>query len=309
MCPIMRFSKMQSKISHKGAEYDKARKVQQSLRSLRAFASLRGAFLLTVTPRALIIFAFSFLLAACSSHEPANRQANPQEITVAAAADLAPAFEELGKAFEQETGIKTIFMFGSTGNLAKQIENGAPVDLFAAANISFIEELERKGLVLPDTKALYARGRITLWTRADNPLNLNRVEDLARPDVKRIAIANPEHAPYGVAAREALQATGIWNAVESKIVLGENVRQALQYAETGNADAAITALSLSTQSNGHWTLIPEELHRPLDQAMTVIKGALHEQQARQFAAFINGDRGRATMRRYGFILPGEEPLH
>ena len=305
----MRFIKVQRNISHTGAKHHNARKGQQPLRALRAFASLREALLFTAMPWALIVFAFSFLLVACSSPAPANRQADLQEITVAAAADLAPAFEELGKVFERETGIKTVFMFGSTGNLAKQIENGAPVDLFAAANISFVEELERKGFVLPDTKALYARGRITLWTRADNSLNLNSIEDLAHPGVKRIAIANPEHAPYGVAAREALQSKEIWKAIESKLVLGENVRQALQYAETGNADAAITALSLSTQSDGHWTLIPEELHRPLDQAMAVIKGAQHEKQARQFAAFINNEQGRSVMRRYGFILPGEEPLH
>jgi molybdate transport system substrate-binding protein len=305
----MRFLKVQREISHKGAQYHKACNQQTAFRALRVFASVRKALLRTTTHGALTLLALSFLLVACSSHEPANRQADSQEIIVAAAADLTPAFEELGKVFERETGIKTVFMFGSTGNLTKQIENGAPVDLFAAANISFVEELERKGLILSDTKALYARGRITLWTRSDNPLNLKRIEDLARPEVKRIAIANPEHAPYGVAARETLQSIGIWSAVESKIVLGENVRQALQYAETGNADAAITALSLSTQSDGHWMLIPEEMHRPLDQAMAVIKAAQHERQARQFAAFINSDKGRSIMRRYGFILSGEEPLH
>jgi molybdate transport system substrate-binding protein len=106
-----------------------------------------------------------------------------------------------------------------------------------------------------------------------------------------------------------MQALGIWRSVAPKIVLGENVRQALQYAETGNVDAAITALSLSTQSNGHWTLVPEETHRPLDQALAVIKDAPHQQQARQFAAFINSERGRLVMRKYGFILPGEEPVH
>lgn len=277
--------------------------------ALRVFPSFGEALFRRARPAAVFLFALSLLLAACSSNEPAKQGANTHEITVAAAADLAPAFEELGKAFEQETGIKTIFMFGSTGTLAKQIENGAPADLFAAANISFVEELERKGLIAPDTKALYARGRITLWTRANNPLSLNGIEDLARPDVKRVAIANPEHAPYGVAAREALQASGIWDAVKPKLILGENVRQALQFAETGNVDAAITALSLSTQSDGHWTLIPEETHMPLDQAMAVIKGAQHEQPARRFAGFINSDRGRAVMRKYGFILPGEEPVH
>jgi molybdate transport system substrate-binding protein len=125
--------------------------------------------------------------------------------------------------------------------------------------------------------------------------------------VKRIGIANPEHAPYGMAAREALQAVGIWDALKDKLVLGENVRMTLQYAETGNVDVSIVALSLSVQSKGRWTLVPEELHKPLDQALAIIKSTKHEQQARAFAAFINGPQGRPVMRKYGFILPGEAP--
>jgi molybdate transport system substrate-binding protein len=230
-----------------------------------------------------------------------------KEITVAAAADLAPAFEELGRSFEQSTGIKVVYSFGSTGNLAKQIENGAPMDVFAAANVEYVNGLEQKGLIIPGTKALYARGRITLWTNADSPLKIERLEDLARADVKRIGIANPEHAPYGMAAREALQAVGIWEALKEKLVLGENVRMTLQYAETGNVDVSIVALSLSVQSKGRWVLIPEELHKPLDQALAVIKSTKHEQQAREFAAFINGPQGRPVMRKYGFVLPGEAP--
>lgn len=229
-------------------------------------------------------------------------------LTVSAAADLMPAFEEIGKLFEQETGVKVSFNFGSTGQLAQQIEQGAPVDLFAAANVSFVEGLEKKQLILPDTKALYARGRITLWTRKDSPLRLERVEDLARPEVRRIAIANLEHAPYGVAAREAMQSTGVFEQVQSRLVFGENVRQTLQYAETGNVDAAVVALSLSVQSDGRWVLIPEETHRPLNQALAVIKSTRHEREARLFAAFINGATGRPVMRKYGFILPGEEPV-
>jgi len=242
----------------------------------------------------------------CSRPTPTDSRA---EIIVAAAADLAPAFEELGRQFEQETGTKVTFSFGSTGTLAKQIENGAPVDLFAAANISFVDQLEHEGLIAPETKALYARGRITIWTRADSSVKIERIEDLARAEVARIAIANPEHAPYGKAAREALDSAGIWKTVAPKLVFGENVRQAMQYAETGNADAAIIALSLSMRSEGRWTLIPEELHNPLDQALAIIKGARRETEARRFAEFIKGEQGRATMRKYGFILPGEEIVH
>ncbi len=229
-------------------------------------------------------------------------------LTVSAAADLTPAFEELGKLFADETGIKVTFNFGSTGQLTQQIEQGAPVDLLAAANVSFVEELERQNLILPDTKALYAQGRITLWTRSDSPLKLEHVEDLAKPEVRRIAIANPEHAPYGEAARQALQSAGIWDRVSSRLVFGENISQTLQYAETGNVDAAIVALSLSVNSKGRWVLISDQLHQPLNQALAVIKSTRHEAEARRFAIFVNSTQGRSVMRKYGFILPGEEPL-
>lgn len=245
------------------------------------------------------------LLTSCASRNDVRPTAT---LTVSAAADLTPAFEELGKLFERETSIKASFNFGSTGQLTQQIENGAPVDLFAAANMSFIEELERKNLILPDTKALYAQGRISIWTRSDSPLRIERVEDLARADVRRIAIANPEHAPYGAAAREALQQGGVWQAVQPKLVFGENIMQTLQYAETGNVDAAIVALSISIGSAGRWTLVPQEAHQPLNQALAVIRGTRREAEARRFAAFINSQPGRAVMCKYGFILPGEKPV-
>jgi molybdate transport system substrate-binding protein len=231
--------------------------------------------------------------------------AEPVTLTVSAAADLMPALQEVGQRFTQETGIQLRFNFGSTGQLAQQIERGAPVDLFLAANLAFVEELERQGLVVPGTKALYARGRLALWTRADSPLTLERLEDLARPEVRRIAIAHPDHAPYGVAAREALQAVGLWEALQPKLVLGESVRQALLYAERGNVDAALVALSLSLASAGRWVLVPEELHQPLDQALAVIRGTRHEPEARQLAAYLTGPQGRSILQKYGFMLPGE----
>ena len=193
------------------------------------------------------IILVSSILAACASTpvpvSPTGATAvQPVTLTVSAASDLTYAFGEIGKQFEAETGHKVVFNFGSTGQLTQQIEQGAPVDVFAAANVSFVEDLERQGLILPNTKQMYARGRITLWTRADSPLQITTLSDLTRPEVQRIAIANPDHAPYGVAARQAMQTAGIWEAVQTKSVLGDNVRQTLQYAETGNVDAAIVAL-------------------------------------------------------------------
>jgi molybdate transport system substrate-binding protein len=257
-------------------------------------------------PLSVILAAlFSFACAKSGPAQPGAGQA--AEITVSAAADLTPVFEEMGKNFERETRVKTKFNFGSSGQLTQQIEQGAPVDVFAAANAQFIDELEQKNLILPDTKALYAQGRIAIWTRADSPFKLERIQDLARADVRKVAIANPEHAPYGAAAREALQSAGVWTTVQPKLVFGENIMQTFQYAETGNVDAGVVALSLCVGSAGRWALAPMDLHKPLNQTLAVIRGSRHEAEARRFATFINSPSGRPVMRKYGFMLSGEEP--
>jgi molybdate transport system substrate-binding protein len=227
------------------------------------------------------------------------------EITVAAASDLTPAFEELGRAFESTYKTKVVFVFGSTGMLTRQIENGAPMDLFAAASMTYIDELDQKGLIIPDSKAIYARGRITLWTPSDSTLRLEGIKDLARPEVTRIAIANPDHAPYGLAARQALESAGIWESIKPKLVYGDNIRQTLQYAQTGNVEVAIVALSLSKEGHGRWSLIPEELHQPLNQGLAIMKTTKKEQSARAFATFLTGPQGRAIMEKYGFTFGRE----
>jgi molybdate transport system substrate-binding protein len=163
----------------------------------------------------------TLLLSACQAL-PSSAQRQPVTITVSAAADLTLAFQEIGKLYEKQTGNQAVFNFGSTGQLAQQIDQGAPVDVFAAASVSYVDDLDKKGLVLPGTKQLYATGRITIWTRADSPLHIERLEDLTAPEIQHIAIANPEHAPYGVAAREAMQSVGVWDKVQSKLVLGDN---------------------------------------------------------------------------------------
>jgi molybdate transport system substrate-binding protein len=263
-------------------------------------------------PLSALALAVIALIACACANAPTAPLAPSAQITliVAAAADLTPAFQELGALFTAQTGINVLFNFGSTGQLAQQIEQGAPVDVFAAANRAYIQELEQLGLVMPDTVALYAQGRITLWTRADSPFTFAELRDLMQPGVARVAIANPEHAPYGIAAREALQSAGLWDALQPKLILGENAAQTLQYAETGNVDVAIAALSLSIAAGdqGRYVLIPAELHNPLDQALAVVSSTQHEAEARQFAAFVNSPAGRGVMRRYGFVLPGEEPI-
>lgn len=251
----------------------------------------------------LLLGGLGIVVGACSPKK--DDQSPNTTITVSAAADLMFAFQEIGRAFENTKGIHVIFNFGSTGQLTEQIRQGAPVDVFAAANIAYIESLKSEGLIIPETQTLYAQGRITLWVLPDSSLNIQSLAELTRPEITRIAIANPEHAPYGVAAKEALQTVGVWSDVSSKLLLGQNVAQTLAFAQTGEVDVAIVALSLSVTTEGKWVLIPAELHTPLDQSMAVIADTKHESAARAFVAYVNSDEGRAIMRRYGFVLPGE----
>ena len=253
-----------------------------------------------LAPLAALLLALA-CVTACKDKTPATTTIPSHgELTVAAASDLTPVFEELGRAFESATKTKVVFVFGSTGMLTRQIENGAPFDLFAAANVSYIDQLEQKGLIIPDSKAVYARGRITLWTANESPVRFQGIEDLARPEIQRIAIANPDHAPYGLAAKQALQSAGVWDRVQPKLVYGDNIRQTLQYAQTGNVEVAIVALSLSIPSNGRWTLIPEELHQPIDQTLAIMKSTKNEPAARAFITFLSSPQGKAIMKKYGF---------
>ncbi|MBN1450749.1 MAG: molybdate ABC transporter substrate-binding protein [Anaerolineales bacterium] len=251
--------------------------------------------------RIVLIF-FLFVLPACAAPPV---EAAPSGLTVAAAADLQFAFTEIGALFEQETGQEVTFVFGSTGQLAQQIENGAPFDLFAAANISFVDDLAQKDLVLSDSMTLYARGRIVLAFSKVSGVQALTLDDLLSDKITHVAIANPEHAPYGVAAKEALQSAGLWERVQPKLVYGENVRQALQFIQSGDAEAGIVALSVANVPEITWSLVDDSLHNPLDQALAVVTSSPRPELARQFATFINGPSGRPIMQKYGFVLPGE----
>jgi molybdate transport system substrate-binding protein len=263
------------------------------------------------SPARLAVFLIGLALAGCvfpASPIAPTAPPAPVTLTVSAASNLTAAFTEIGKLYEAQTGNKVVFNFGASGQLAQQIVQGAPVDLFAAANVGFIEEVEQQGLVLPGTVQKYARGQIVLWTRSDSPVKPERIEDLAQPEIRKVAIANPDRAPYGFAAREALKAAGVWEAIQPKIVIAETIQQTHQYAETGNVDAAIGALSLSVPAAaggkpGRYVVVPQELHTPLDQALAVIKGTKNEAAARAFAAFITGPQGREVLQKYGFTVP------
>jgi molybdate transport system substrate-binding protein len=226
-------------------------------------------------------------------------------IKVAAAADLARAFEDVGNEFAKTGAQKPIFTFGSTGLLAKQLINGAPFDLFAAANVSFVDEVLKTGNCDASSKTLYARGRIVVWVPKDKPAPKD-LKELAGGQYVKIAIANPEHAPYGKAAVEALNSAGIYDQVKPKLVYGENVQQTLQFAQSGNVEAAIVALSLAVVSDGNYLPIDPRPLAPIDQALLVCS---KRKDAAAFAAFVNSPAGRAIMRRYGFLLPGEVVAH
>lgn len=223
---------------------------------------------------------------------------------VAAAADLLFALREIAPAFERTAHVKVTLTFGSTGQLAQQIRQGAPVDVFLAANVSDVERLRAGGAVLPDSLEPYAQGRLVLATHRSRP-RLADLTELTRQDVKRVAMANPAHAPYGAAAKEALEAAGIWSAVQPKLVFGENIRQALQFLETQNVDAAILALSVAQVPDVRYRLVEPGLYRPLIQAAAVTKWSRRPDLGRAFIRFVNGPEGRPIMRRYGFRPPGE----
>ena len=235
----------------------------------------------------------------------AGRKGEP--LRVAAAADLAVAFGELGAAFELSSGKKVEFSFGSTGLLAKQISEGAPYDVVAAANITYVDEVVRANACDGATKQLYARGRIVVWSPDKSALPA-ALDGLRDPRFAKVAIANPDHAPYGLAAQQAMTKAGIWADVKPRAVYGENVQQTLMFAQSGNAEVAIVALSLAVNAKGSYLPIDAALHEPLDQAMVVCKGGSaggKPNEARSFIAFVASEPGHAIMRKYGFLLPGE----
>ncbi len=225
------------------------------------------------------------------------------EIIVAAAANLTDAFQELSRRFSERTGIRVILSFGGTADLAKQIENGAPFDIFAAADSAHVEALEQKGLISPGTRALYARGSLVLWLPAGSTINVERLEDLKRKEVERIAIAKPDIAPYGQAAVEALRALKMWDEVESKVVYGMNVSQVKQFVSSGNAEAGFLPRALVKPGDGKYIEIDEELHRPIDQALGVIKFSDKQDAARRFADFVLSSEGQLILKEYGYKPP------
>lgn len=245
--------------------------------------------------KSLFIAPWLLIISGCSINRPSS------EINVAAAANLQRALEPLAKAFKHNTGVKVVSSLGSSTQLAQQIENGAPFDVFLSADTAQVDRLSAKGLVAQGSQATYARGVLVLW--APKRLDLKSVQDLSNASVKRIGIANPELAPYGRAAIETLTALGLWPALEPKVVYGPNIAVAAQFSESGNADVAFTALSLVNERVEKPILIPESLHRPIEQALCVIKASPRAALAKSFTDFIMSKEGQAILAQSGYGKP------
>ena len=232
-----------------------------------------------------------------------NRQpAVPTSLAIAAAANLTAALQAAGPKFEAQTGIHPVFSFASTAQLAQQIENSAPFDVFLAADASHAGELEEKHLLVPGTRAVYAIGVLALWLPG-SPAGVTKIEDLASPAVKTIAIAKPELAPYGEAAVESLKSAGVWDQVQGKVVYAENIAMARQYGSTGNADASFTAYSLVLKDPGKIIEIDEKLHKPIAQELGILASSTHQAEARKFAAYFLTGGGRDVLRDFGYSFP------
>ena len=246
----------------------------------------------------LVVLFFLLASALCSA----------QRITVAAAADLQFALQDVAGRFQKDTGHEVKLIFGSSGNFFAQIQNGAPFDVFFSADINYPRQLEAAGLTEPGTLYEYATGRIVLWTRSDSKIDLRRgMQSLLDPGVRKIAIANPEHAPYGRAAVAGLKHEGVYDQVSSKLVLGENISQTASLVVSGGADVGIVALSLavapSMKTQGRYVEVPAADYPSIQQGAVMLKSSRNKEGARQFLAYIKTPPVQAILRAYGFSLP------
>jgi len=230
------------------------------------------------------------------------------EIRIAAASDLNFAFKDIVAEYEKTTGNHVKVTLGSSGNFFAQIQNGAPFDLYFSADIAYPRKLEEAGLTVPGSLYQYAVGRIVLWTGNGSHLDLSKgLEILCEPTIRKIAIANPMHAPYGRAAVAAMEHAQVYHRVKDKLVLGENISQTAQFVESGAADVGIIALSLALappmQAAGHYWEIPADAYPPVEQGAVILMGGKNQESAKAFLSFVQGAEGQTIMTRYGFVVP------
>jgi molybdate transport system substrate-binding protein len=233
-----------------------------------------------------------------------------EELSVAAAADLNFALKEIAEKYQHDTDNTLKLSFGSSGNFFVQIQNGAPFDLFFSADIDYPKKLVQGGYADATTLAKYARGKIVLWVPAGSKLDLSRGLDvLLDPTVKRVAIANPQHAPYGRAAEQSMKKAGIYDRIKEKLVLGENISQTAQFVQTGNADIGIVALSLAmapTMTEGRYQEVPTDLYAPIDQSVVVLKASKKKEAAKGFLDYLQTVEAQQILQKYG-LAGGNAP--
>lgn len=234
--------------------------------------------------------------------------AHAEKITIAAAADLKFAMDEIVSQFKKNRpGHNLEITYGSSGKFHTQIRQGAPYDLFFSADISFPRDLAKNGFAASPVKP-YAVGRLVLWSARMDAARMT-LASLSDPKISHIAIANPKHAPYGKKAEEALRASKLWDKVQSKLVFGENIAQTAQFVQTGNAQVGIIALSLALNpelsKKGGYYLIPDRLHEPLEQGYIITKRGAGNPLAKEFADYMASEQARTVMGKYGFVLPGK----
>lgn len=229
-------------------------------------------------------------------------------LRVAAAANLQKVFTEaLLPAFQKKTGVTVTPTFGATKQLAQQLGQGAPFDVFVSADTATVDKLAAQGLIVPGSARIYAIGKLVLWTRRDARLHPRRLQDLANPAYAKIAIANPQTAPYGLAAQQSFAKAGLTASVATRLVQAENIAQALQYARSGNAEVALTALSLVIDDKADpYVLVPDNLHAPIAQAAGVVKDTRNAALAQRFLLFLTGKDAAPLWKRYGYSLPGRK---
>jgi molybdate transport system substrate-binding protein len=232
-----------------------------------------------------------------------------QEITVAAAADLQFAFQDVAARFEKQTGHPVKLTFGSSGNFFAQIQNGAPFDVYFSADIDYPKRLQAAGLTEPGTLYEYATGKIVLWVPSGSKVDVNKgLHALLDSNVNKIAIANPEHAPYGRAAVAAMKHENVYDKVSSKLVMGENISQTASLIISGGADVGIIALSLAVaptmKTKGQYAEVPTDEYPTIEQAAVILKSSQSKEIARQFMAYIKTPEIQAVLRGYGFTMPG-----
>jgi molybdate transport system substrate-binding protein len=235
--------------------------------------------------------------------------AGAEDMTIAAASDLNFAFKELVVEYEKTTGNHVKLSLGSSGNFYAQIQNGAPFDLYFSADIGYPRKLEEAGLTVSGSLYRYAVGRIVLWAGTASRLDVSKGFDVLRePGIRKIAIANPKHAPYGRAAVAAMESFKVYESVKDKLILGENISQAAQFIESGACEIGVIALSLAMapamSGKGVYWEIPVEAYPPLEQGAVILKQSKNQEAARRFLEFMQGSQGQEIMRRYGFMLPG-----